>query len=169
MPTRKRPLPFDPILCRESIKIKRFFSRMQYFRAVAARNDKRVDNAFVPVQLAALRTGLRTDESVTWGKTARKGGRRDGIAPSGRRPLAARSEWRLSPRSGLRDISAGFRGRSARGKGRGGLRQAPVRTGALMSDVARPGRSPVDGTTGQKRDRPCRSPTAGSAPPTRRL
>ena len=103
------------------------------------------------------------------GRQRERGGRRDGIAPSGRRPLAARSEWRLSPRSGLRDISAGFRGRSARGKGRGGLRQAPVRTGALMSDVARPGRSPVDGTTGQKRDRPCRSPTAGSAPPTRRL
>jgi hypothetical protein len=132
MPTRKRPLAFDPILCRERNQIKRFFSKMQYFRAVAARNDKRDDSVFAPVQPAALRTGLRTDESVTWGKTARKGGRRDGIAPSGRRRLAARSEWKLSPRSGLRDISAGFRGRSARGKGRGGLRRAPFRTGSLM-------------------------------------
>ena len=47
MPTRKRFPAFDPILYKQRNLIERFFSKLQHFRAVATRYDKRDDNFLV--------------------------------------------------------------------------------------------------------------------------
>jgi transposase len=65
MPTRKRFPAFDPELSKACDQVERFFSKLNHFRAVATRYDKRDDNFLASVQLASLRIWLRTYESVT--------------------------------------------------------------------------------------------------------
>lgn len=65
MPTRKRAPAFDPVPYRARDQIERFFSKLEHFRAVATRYDKRDDGFLASVKLASLRSWLRTCESVT--------------------------------------------------------------------------------------------------------
>ena len=65
MLTRKRLPAFDPILYRQRNQVERFFSKIQHFRAVAARYGKRDDNFLASVQLASIRIWRRTYEPVT--------------------------------------------------------------------------------------------------------
>jgi len=65
MPARKRIPAFDADLYKQRNQVERFFSKLEHFRAVATRYDKRDDNYLASVQLASLRIWLRTYEPVT--------------------------------------------------------------------------------------------------------
>ena len=55
---------FSKRLYRERNLIERFFSKLKYFRRVATRYDKLVDNFLAMVQLASMRLWLRAYEST---------------------------------------------------------------------------------------------------------
>ena len=65
VPNRKRILAFSPFLCRFRKLNERFFSKLNRFRAVANRYDKRADNFLASVQLASIRIWSRHNQSVT--------------------------------------------------------------------------------------------------------
>ena len=65
MPTRKQLPAFDPVRYKQRNQVERFFSKLQHFRAVATRYDKRDDTFLASAQLASIRIWLRTYESVT--------------------------------------------------------------------------------------------------------
>lgn len=64
MPRRVRRAAFCPFLYRYRNLIERFFNKLQHFRAVATRYDKRDDNFLASVHLASIRIWLRHKESV---------------------------------------------------------------------------------------------------------
>ena len=55
-PTRRRPYPFDPALCRTRNLIERMFCRLKDFRRVATRYDKLATTFEAAVLLAAIIT-----------------------------------------------------------------------------------------------------------------
>lgn len=66
MPNRIKILPFDhQSYCKRNV-FERFFNKLKHFRAITTRYDKRDDNYFASIMLAAIRIQLRTYESVTW-------------------------------------------------------------------------------------------------------
>jgi transposase len=64
MPNRKNILAFSAFLYRYRNLVERFFNRLNHFRAVATRYDKRDDNFLTSIQLASIRIWLRHNESV---------------------------------------------------------------------------------------------------------
>ncbi|NTJ45095.1 IS5 family transposase [Agrobacterium larrymoorei] len=65
MPNRVNISVFSPWLYKHRNAVERFFNKLKHFRAVATRYDKRDDNFLASVQLASIRIGLRSYESVT--------------------------------------------------------------------------------------------------------
>jgi len=65
MPNRVKTFVFDAELYKARNLVERFFNKLKHFRAVATRYDKRDDNYLASVQLASIRTWLRSYESVT--------------------------------------------------------------------------------------------------------
>ncbi|KAB2693179.1 transposase, partial [Ochrobactrum sp. Kaboul] len=45
--------------------VERFVNKLKHFRTIATRYDKRDDNFLASIQLASIRTWLRSYESVT--------------------------------------------------------------------------------------------------------
>ncbi len=65
MPNRLKPPRFNKRLYRQRNLVERFFNKLKHFRAVATRYDKHDDNYIASVKLAAIRIGMRFNESVT--------------------------------------------------------------------------------------------------------
>ena len=63
--TRVNVPSFSPRLHRQRNAVERFLNKLEHFRAVATRYDKRADNFLASIQLASIRIWLRTYESVT--------------------------------------------------------------------------------------------------------
>ena len=62
---RTDPPAFSPRVYKLRNKVERFFNRIMHFRAVATRFDKHDANFLASVKLAAIRTWMRFNESVT--------------------------------------------------------------------------------------------------------
>lgn len=65
MPNRVKSFPFSAWVYRRRNAVERFFGKLEHFRAIATRYDKRDDNFLASVQLASIRFWQRTYESVT--------------------------------------------------------------------------------------------------------
>jgi transposase len=65
MPNRVKTFPFSQWVYRQRNAVERFFSKLEHFRAIATRYDKRDDNFLAFIQLASIRIWLRSYESAT--------------------------------------------------------------------------------------------------------
>lgn len=65
MPNRKNVPAFSSYLYRYRNLVERFFDKINHYRAVATRYDKRADNFLAGVKLASIRIGMRFNESTT--------------------------------------------------------------------------------------------------------
>jgi transposase len=61
---RRDPICFSPHLCRARNLVERFFNRIEHCRRIATRYEKRAANFLAFVKLAAIRLGLRVNEST---------------------------------------------------------------------------------------------------------
>ena len=70
IPRRVQTFPFSGWLYRTRAAVKRFFNKLNHFRAVTTRYDNRDDTFLTSAQLASIRIWLRTYETVTCGDSA---------------------------------------------------------------------------------------------------
>ncbi|MCB4770621.1 transposase [Ancylobacter sp. Lp-2] len=72
---RKIQRSVDPVIYRQRNQMERFFCKLEHFRRVATRFDKRARNLLAAILLASSRIWLRTYESATSGIFERRGDR----------------------------------------------------------------------------------------------
>jgi transposase len=65
MPDRKNVPAFSSYLYRYRNPVERFFNKIEHYRAVATRYDKRPENFLAGVKLVSLRLWMRFNESMT--------------------------------------------------------------------------------------------------------
>jgi transposase len=66
MPNLKNAPTFSPYLYRYRNLVEWFFNKINHYRAVATRYDKRPENFLAGVKLASLRIWMRFNESMAW-------------------------------------------------------------------------------------------------------
>jgi transposase len=64
-PNRKNIPTFSSYLYRHRNLVERFFNKINHYRTVATRYDKRADNFLAGVKLASIRIWMRANESMT--------------------------------------------------------------------------------------------------------
>jgi transposase len=62
---RKGPICFSKFLYKARNLVERFFNKIKHFRRIATRYDKTAENFLAALKLAAVRIGLRDNESTT--------------------------------------------------------------------------------------------------------